>query len=128
MNQDSVQMLQGETAGADRAATRPRDCVRDRSKSLFGNSDRLAVAVAVARSDGWVNATDVHMAMPHIAVNRIRAQLVALVEAELMDNAPPVAESRRVWYVRRDHSFWQTCLDLEAAWTAAPPREAEPAR
>jgi hypothetical protein len=118
--QDYVQMNQGPIAVESTAdpAVSPTGA-RARSKALFGNSDRIAIAAAVARSpDGWVNATDLHLSMPSIAVNRIRAQLVAFVDAGLVDNAPRTQGDRRVWYVRRAHEFWVVCQDLEAAWTA----------
>jgi hypothetical protein len=64
---------------------RPKDlplqtitAVRERSKRLFGNKDRLEVAVAITRvALGKVSATDLGRDLD-MAVNRIRAQLLAL--------------------------------------------------
>src|SRR5690349_6172809 len=62
--------------------------VRERSKLLFGNQDRFEVAVAVAHSQlGRVNATDLHRVLD-LAVNRIRAQLLALEAIGRLERLP----------------------------------------
>jgi hypothetical protein len=91
-----------------------REVVRERSKALFGNSDRLQVAVAVHQSeDGVVNATDLADDLG-IVNNRIRAQLLALAEAGLLD-PEPVGSGKR-WYVRRASDFWALCQRLIEDW------------
>jgi predicted ArsR family transcriptional regulator len=92
-----------------------RERMRTRSKLLFGNGDRLEVALAVATStDGVVNATDLSWEL-RIANNRVRAQLLALTQLGLLEPGPP--DDRKRWYVRRPSSFWQTCVDLHEAWS-----------
>jgi hypothetical protein len=88
--------------------------VRARSKSLFGNLDRLEVAAAVAASpDGLVNATDLQWELK-IANNRIRAQLVTLADLELLQAPPP--DTRKRYYMRIESPFWETCLSLYEQW------------
>jgi hypothetical protein len=92
-----------------------RTRLRERSKVLFGNVDRLEVAVAIARSeDGVVNATDLSWDL-RIANNRVRAQLVTMASLGLLTPVP--LDSRKNWYQRSESSFWQTCLDLHEAWS-----------
>lgn len=93
-----------------------RDRLRERSKQLFGNRDRLEIALAVARSeDGTVNATDLARALEGWPNNRIRAQLVALSNAGLL-SAMPRDGSGRIWYVREPALFWKACIELEERW------------
>jgi hypothetical protein len=91
------------------------DRLRERSKLVYGNRDRLQVAVAVARSDsGLVNATD--LAEETGLVNtRVRAQLIAFAEAGLLEAMPPDAGKR--WYSRVESPFWRQCLDLAEEWS-----------
>jgi hypothetical protein len=92
-----------------------RERSRQRSKNLFGNRDRLEVAVAIALSpDGVVNATDlaIELALPN---TRVRSQLIALREAGLLIDTPAQSWGKR-WYVRREHPFWQTCVELFDEW------------
>jgi hypothetical protein len=88
--------------------------VREKSKALFGNRDRAEVAQAIAQSpDGIVNATDLSLELGMLN-SRVRTQLLALVEAELLD--PGLQEAGKRWYVRRESSFWTTLSDLIDAW------------
>jgi predicted ArsR family transcriptional regulator len=98
-------------AGDDRQ--RVAEHRRQMSKTLFGNMDRLLVAVAIARSDGAVNATDLSIELG-VFNNRVRNQLVVLAEAGLLQ-AMPTADRKR-WYLRRPSPFWDACLDLDADW------------
>jgi hypothetical protein len=94
-----------------------RERIRQRSKAMFGNLDRLDVAVAVALSDdGLVNATDLSWDL-RIANNRVRAQLLALTELGLLQPAPSSSSTKR-HYVRLTNPFWQTCLELYREWAA----------
>jgi hypothetical protein len=99
-----------------------RERWRECSKSLFGNLDRLEVAVAVAQNaDRMVNATDLVSVLPGWPNNRIRAQLRALAAAGLLD-ALPRDSSGRVWYRRNPALFWEACLELESRWRSGDER------
>jgi hypothetical protein len=88
-----------------------REFIRRRSKTLFGSSDRLEVAVAVAlSSDGVVNATDLQWEL-RLAANRVRAQLLALSDAGVLVEAPS-GLSRKRMFVRGPSAFWGFCLEL----------------
>jgi hypothetical protein len=94
-----------------------RERIRERSKDVFGNKDRLDVAVAIARSaDDAVNATDL-AAETGLVNSRVRAQLLALTRADLLSEVPQTGEDLKRWYLRQESPFWQTCLDLYAKWT-----------
>lgn len=97
-------------------ATAP-ERVRARSKALFGNRDRIDVAVAIARShDDAVNATDL-AAETGLINTRVRSQLLAFAEVGLLTEVPPTGGELKRWYVRQDSPFWKTCLDLHRKWT-----------
>jgi DNA-binding IclR family transcriptional regulator len=84
--------------------------LREKSKALFGNRDRLEVLAAIARSqDAAVNATDLALELG-ILNPRVRTQLIALAEAGLL--APAPTEDVKRWYVKRESPFWGGCLDL----------------
>ncbi len=109
--------MDGETK---EETTQIRDRLREQSKALFGNRDRLEVAAAVARSDlDAVNATDLAEVLGGLPNNRIRAQLVALAHADLLAVMPRDG-SGRVWYVRKPASFWSACIELEEHWRVVP--------
>lgn len=92
-----------------------KERLRDLSKIVFGNKDRLEVAVAVARSpDGVVNATDLHEEIG-LAQSRVRNQLVAMAEARLLVVASSSTDVKR-WYRREDSPFWQLCCSLYDEW------------
>jgi len=91
-----------------------RERLREKSKCLLGNRDRLEVAVAIARSpDPAVNATDLSADLD-MANTRVRAQLIVFLEAGLLIDAPP--QDLKRWYLRRDSPFWEACLDLFDDW------------
>lgn len=92
-----------------------RERVRRNSKVLLGNSDRAQVAVAIQQSeDGLVNATDLalELGMPN---NRVRAQLLAFAEADLLTPGPPGPGKH--WYLRKEHDFWKACRSLLEVWS-----------
>jgi predicted transcriptional regulator len=92
-----------------------REFLRHQAKLLFGNRDRVEVAIAIARSNtGMVNAAELSYEIG-LQNNRIRAQLKTLADAGLLQEMPREA-SGRVWYERRDSSFWDACLELQGAW------------
>jgi hypothetical protein len=80
--------------------------VREHSKRMFGNQDRLEVAVAITRVGlGKVNATDLHKDTD-IAVNRIRAQLLALEALGLLAKTGD-ENGKRMFERLDDHDrFW----------------------
>lgn len=91
--------------------------VRVRSKLLFGNMDRMAVAIAIAESpDGAVNATDLTWQL-QLANNRVRAQLVAFAEVGLLEAHLHDGDKKR-WYTRVKSPFWATCQALVQDWQA----------
>jgi hypothetical protein len=92
-----------------------REHIRANSKTLLGNRDRIDVAVAIALSEhGAVNATDLADELG-LVNSRVRTQLLAFAEVELLSEIPPAGELKR-WYLRQDSPFWQACLDLYLEW------------
>jgi hypothetical protein len=92
-----------------------RSQLRQRSKRLLGNADRLEVAVAVARSsDGMVHATELSNELG-ISTPRVRAQLLAFTEAGVMNLLGRQGQS--VWYQRLPDPFWDAALTLHEAWS-----------
>ena len=88
--------------------------VARQSKKMFGQSDRLLVAVAVALSpDGVANATDLQWEL-HLAANRVRAQLLTLADLGVLSEGQEGLKGRRM-FVRRPSPFWAFCLDGYAA-------------
>lgn len=93
-----------------------RSKMRVMSKTLFGNLDRLEVAVAIAASlSGAINASELGRLLG-IAPNRVAAQLAALTKAGLLEPLPRASQIR--WYMRRDSAFWQLCRELQKEWVA----------
>lgn len=80
--------------------------VREHSKRLFGNQDRLEVAVAIAHTAlDSVNATDLHRDID-VAVNRIRAQLLALETLGYV-RATGIHNGKRLFSLaNNEHRFW----------------------
>jgi hypothetical protein len=86
--------------------------LRNRSKRLYGNADRLQVAYAVAKSPGVVHAQELADALL-ISPPRVRAQLLAFVEAEVMLTLPRSGHIQN--YERLDDAFWpSTVAQVEA--------------
>jgi len=97
-------------------ASLTRAPLRDRSKILFGNADRLEVAIAVARSaSGVVHAQGLGHELD-ITPPRVRAQLLAFVEAGVMRQLGRVGST--VDYERVDGPFWEAVEVLAVAWSA----------
>jgi len=102
-----------EEISAPRSSSRSRD-VRSRSKLIFGNADRLQVANAVARSSsGVVHAQELSERLG-ISPPRVRAQLLAFVEAELMTLLPRHGLTQD--YERRDDPFWPAVRSVYEHW------------
>ena len=108
---DDARLLQVDAAQPVALTERRRQL----SKVLFGNMDRLEVAVAIAQSeDGVVNATDLSVDLA-VFNNRVRNQLVVLADAGLL-RAVSLPGDRKRWYVRQPSPFWDACLDLHDKW------------
>jgi hypothetical protein len=111
MNAEPVEFRESAsgTAAPGSLSDEQRGRIKFHSKLLFGSSDRLDVAVAVALSpDGAVNATDLSWDL-QIANNRVRAQLLVLRDAGFLQEAPGDRGGRR-WFVRLDDPFWDFVL------------------
>jgi len=92
-----------------------RGRLRDRSKRVLGNADRLEVAAAVARASGrLVHAQGLANELG-ITAPRVRAQLLAFTEAGLMELLP--RDDRIVYYQRLDDPFWDAARTLHDAWS-----------
>jgi hypothetical protein len=80
--------------------------LREHSKRMFGNQDRLEVAVATTRvALGKVNATDLHSDID-VAVNRIRAQLLVLESLGLLRRTANEDGKRMFERVDDNDRFW----------------------
>lgn len=95
---------------------RPRDEVERCSKALFGNYDFVVVAIAIANSDGLVNATDLEKKL-NVTMSRVRAQLLTLESVGLLYEHDREEGGGKRWYLRQDSSFWHACRDLQKAWS-----------
>jgi hypothetical protein len=92
-----------------------RERLRARSKLLFGNRDRLEVAAAIAANDdALVNATEFQWKLG-IANNRIRAQLIALAELDLLTDG--TTDGGKRWYLRLDSPMWECFAWLYEQWS-----------
>lgn len=94
-----------------------RAAIRLRSKRLFGNADRLEVAVAVAQSTGVVHAQELADDLG-ISSPRVRAQLLAFAEAGLLHILPRTGLVQN--YERLEDPFWSAAVELVAAWDQPP--------
>jgi hypothetical protein len=95
-----------------------REQLRERSKRLFGNADRLEVAAAVAKSSGLVHAQELSESL-RISPPRVRAQLLAFVEAGIMQTLPRSGLVQN--YERVDDPFWHEIGTLVDAWSSEQP-------
>lgn len=87
--------------------------LRDRSKRLYGNADRLQVAYAVAKSSGVVHAQELSDVLS-VSPPRVRAQLLAFVDAGLMRVLPRSGHIQN--YERLKDPFWDaTTSYIEAS-------------
>jgi hypothetical protein len=90
-----------------------RASIRHRSKRLFGNADRLEVALAVAQSTGLVHAQELADELG-ISPPRVRAQLLAFVDGGLMHVLPRSGLVQN--YERLQDPFWAAVVELVAVW------------
>jgi DNA-binding transcriptional ArsR family regulator len=98
-----------------RSADGTRRRLRDRSKRLLGNADRLEVAAAVARASGQLVHAQGLANELGITAPRVRAQLLAFTEAGLLELLPK--NGQIVYYQRHDDPFWDAARALHAAWS-----------
>ncbi len=87
--------------------------LRMRSEQLFGNPDRLAVAIAVARSDhNVIDVAGLQGVLGGWPSRRIWAQLNSLARAGLLEAvlADGAVEGR---YARKPTHFWDACIELD---------------
>jgi hypothetical protein len=87
--------------------------IRQRSKRLFGNADRLEVAQAVAESSGVVHAQELADQLG-MSPPRVRTQLLAFVGAGIMQILPRHGLVQN--YERIDDPFWSLVSDLVLTW------------
>lgn len=93
-----------------------RALLRERSKRLFGNADRLEVANAVAESSGLVHAQELSDQLD-ISPPRVRAQLLAFVEAGVLQSLPKSGLVQN--YERIDDPFWSSIQALMRGWASS---------
>jgi hypothetical protein len=89
------------------------DQLRNLSRILFGQALRLEVMVAIARSDGLVNLTDLATAIGVQNASRIQKPLDDLKAGGLLVEAE-MSDSRRHWLRRSDSLVWQWVVELAA--------------
>jgi DNA-binding MarR family transcriptional regulator len=98
------------------------DLIRERSKLVFGNVDRLEVAAAVARAEPgaiFSRALAIELGWPD---NRVQKQLKQFEAAGLLNAMPSVGGERRVYYERAESSFWRAAERLCDEWRSTRQR------
>jgi len=103
-------------ANQNRTEADARTLLRERSKRLFGNADRLEVALAVAESpSGVVHAQELADRL-RISPPRVRTQLLAFVEAGILEILPRSGQVQN--YERIPDPFWASTEALMRGWLA----------
>jgi Fe2+ or Zn2+ uptake regulation protein len=95
------------------SSAQSRKELRERSKKLFGNADRLQVAFAVAESSGVVHAQEIADRLS-ISPPRVRTQLLAFVDSGVMQTLPRNGHTQN--YERIQDPFWDMVTQLLEAW------------
>jgi hypothetical protein len=94
----------------------PREVVRDRSKLLFGNRDKLEVLSAIGGlTDQALCAADIESRVG-LANNRVRAQLIILAKLGLLIALPRGRGERIQWYQRVPSPLWSASAALYEEW------------
>jgi DNA-binding transcriptional ArsR family regulator len=88
--------------------------LRERSKLLFGNADRLEVAHAVAQDPTGVVYAQALSHRTGLTPPRVRAQLLAFEAGGLMIQLP--RQGQAVYYERTSDPFWKMIVALVEAW------------
>jgi hypothetical protein len=108
------------TSSRARTRTGALGQLRDRSKRLYGNADRLQVAYAVAKSSGVVHAQELSDALL-ISPPRVRAQLLTFAEAGLMRVLPRSGHIQNYEMVK--DPFWAVTVSYVDASMRDPMEE-----
>jgi hypothetical protein len=85
--------------------------VQELSAIVFGQKHRLAIMVAIARSDGLVNPTDLAVELEFPAQSALQKPLQDLTAAGLLTRQDGMG---RVYYRRNPHTLWDAALELLA--------------
>jgi DNA-binding MarR family transcriptional regulator len=94
------------------------------SRTLFGNQDRLVVAVAVAsHASPLLFARELAAAL-RITDHRVAIQLKAFENAGLMIRLPRTKAERTQYVQRLDSCFWRMVVELSAEALAHQPASA----
>lgn len=93
--------------------------LRGLSRTLFGQTLRLEVMIAVARSDGLVNLTDLATAIGVQNSSRIQKPLDDLKTAGLLSE-DIAGDSRRRWLRRSNSLVWQWVEELATEYGYEP--------
>jgi len=88
--------------------------IRELSRILFGQQLRLEVMIAVARSDGLVNLTDLAAAVGVQNSSSIQKPVNDLKAAGLLGDDGGTDDSKRRWLRRADSLVWQWVIELAA--------------
>jgi hypothetical protein len=96
--------------------------LRNLSRTLFGQALRLEVMIAIAKSDGLVNLTDLAAAIGIQNSSRIQKPLDDLKTAGLLIEHT-ASDSRRRWLRRSNSLVWQWVLELAAEYGYDPGSE-----
>lgn len=84
--------------------------LEDLSKTLFGQIHRLAVMVAIARSDGRVNPTELAADLGFTSLSAIQSSMRDLETAGLLVRES--SESRKTYYLRQQSHAWPLAIEL----------------
>lgn len=88
-----------------------REALRETSRAVFGQTYRLEMMLAVARSDdGIVCLTDLAKVLS-VSVSSLQKPLMSLVQARLLTPLPDV-DSRYRFYARNPSSAWAWAEEL----------------
>jgi hypothetical protein len=92
--------------------------VRDLSRILFGGAQyRLEIGAAIANGDGMVCIKDLadELAAAYIDAPgnaSVNTELKVLERAGLLSRAPRERGERRVYLLRQEGGYWDTCREL----------------
>lgn len=88
------------------------------SHTLWGNQDRLVVAVAVAEAEPGELYSEQLAETIGILPNRVGPSLKRFETKGLLVRMPKVGGDRRVYYERRNAAFWEGVLTMGEALSA----------
>ena len=103
--------------------------VRTLSKTVFGQSERLAVMLAIARDpDGIFRLTDVFQAVGVPNPSAVQGPLNALVAGGFITKVEGRADERARWYRRQQSSMWDLAEEMARSVYKADDQPEGPAR